>query len=170
MKAMKKVLFSWEAPSRLQQKRSKEFWTTAVSLAVLFSVILFFAKEYFLILAVFSALFAYYAISSRPAEKIKYKITDQGVDWGGQFFDWRTLRCFWFETKEEGNILLIETLLSLPKRLVLIIPEKEKKKIRHLLEKYIPYEKVPPAFLEKTSQWLAKTFPLESPPPNNKQK
>ena len=166
---MKKVLFSWEAPSRLQQKRSKEFWTTAVSLAILFSVILFFAKEYFLILAIFSALFAYYAISSQPAEKIKYKITNQGIDWGGQFFDWQTLRCFWFETKEGKTILFVETLLPLPKRLVLIVPKEEKKKIRQLLEKYLSYEKIPPSFLEKASQWLAKTFPLESSPLNDKQ-
>jgi len=157
-----KTLLSWEAPERVFKKRNKEFWTTVLSIALLISVILFFAKEYLLIATIFALIFLSYVLSTNPPQTTKYKITNQGVFRGADKYEWRTLWRFWFQEKEGQTILNIDTRLAFPKRLILLLGNQDKKKVRQTLEDFIPYEEVGPDFIEKSAHWLAKTFPLES--------
>ena len=163
------TLLSWEAPERVFKKRNKEFWTTILSVALLISIILFFAKEYFLIAAIFALIFLFYVLSTNPPQMMKYKITNQGVFWGKAKYEWESLWRFWFQEREEQTILNIDTRLAFPKRLILLLGNQNKKEIRQILEDFIPYEKVGPDFIEKSTRWLAKTFPLESKEKNKKE-
>jgi len=156
------TLLSWEAPERVFKKKNKEFWTTILSVALLVSIILFFAKEYFLIAAIFALIFLFYVLSTNPPQIMKYKITNQGVFWGKAKYEWGSLWRFWFQEKEGQTILNIDTRLAFPKRLILLLGNQNKKEIRQILEDFIPYEKVGPDFIEKSTRWLAKTFPFES--------
>jgi len=163
-----KTLLAWEAPERVFKKRNKEFWTTILSIALLISIILFFAKEYFLIAAIFALIFLFYVLSTNPPQAIKYKITNQGVFWGKDKYEWELLWRFWFQEKEGQAILNIDTRLNFPKRLILLLGNQDKKEVRQIMEDFIPYEKVGPDFIEKSTRWLAKTFPLEPKETKNK--
>jgi len=89
-----KTLFEWEAPERSFQKRNKDFWITAIAILVLFSVVLFFIEEFFLIVALTSVLFLYYVLSTVPPQQIKNKITNRYVYFGEAKYLWEDLESF----------------------------------------------------------------------------
>jgi hypothetical protein len=159
-----KEIFSWEAPERPFKRRSKEFWTTLLSLVLLISLILFFAKEYFLIATIFALVFLFYILSTRPPQKITYKITNQGIFWGQTKYEWPVLHSFWVESDDGQAVLKVSTYLSFPRQLILPLGDQDEKALREVLENFLPYEQPEPTFIEKATNWLAKTFPLEGKP------
>ena len=155
------TLLAWQAPERVFKQRSKEFWSTILSIIFLISVVLFLAQEYLLIATIFALTFFYYILSTNPPQDIECKITNRGFVWGSQKFKWITLRRFWF-TKEDGqNILNIETTLDIPRRLIVLLGKQNPKTVGKILENFLPHEKVAPSFIERATRWLGKTFPLE---------
>jgi len=68
-----KTLIKWTAAERAFKKRDKDFWITAISILVLFSVVLIFIEEFFLIVALVSVLFLYYVLSTVPPKKLIIK-------------------------------------------------------------------------------------------------
>jgi hypothetical protein len=157
-----KTLLSWKAPERIFKVRSKDFWTTALSIALLISIILFFAKEYFLIATIFALIFFYYVLSTQPPKDISYKITSQGVVWGEQKYPWNILDYFFISEEESQEVLNINTLINFPKRLIMPLGKQGGKEVRKIMEEFLPYHKPDPNLVEKGTNWLAKTFPLDS--------
>jgi len=157
-----KTFLTWEAPERIFKPRNKDFWTTILSIALLVSIILFFAKEYFLIATIFALIFLYYILSTQPPKNISYKITNQGVVWGEQKHPWSTLDYFFIDQEDGQNVLYVNTNLGFPKRLIMPLGDQDKKEVREIMEDFLPYHKPEPNFIEKSTDWLAKTFPLDS--------
>jgi predicted histidine transporter YuiF (NhaC family) len=104
-----KTLFEWEAPERSFKKRDKDFWITAIAILVLFSVVLVFIKEFFLIVALVSVLFLYYVLSTVPPQNIKNKITNRGIHFGDSKYGWDLLLRFWFKKSLNSELLEFET-------------------------------------------------------------
>lgn len=164
--AEEKTLFEWTALKRPYQKKDKEFWVTVLSILGLVSLILFFVREWFLILALSGFVFLYYVLTTVRPEKSKYKITDKGVYLSSsEKFDWQSLRRFWVNEKWGYQILNLETWLNFPRVVSFVIPNEKKEEIIDLLEKYIPQEEESPQFLDKFTDWLGRKFPLESETP-----
>jgi len=157
-----KTLLSWQAPERIFKPRNKEFWTTVLSIALLISIILFFAKEYFLIMTIFALIFLYYILSVQPPKNANYKITNQGLVWDERKYTWNILDYFFIDQEDGHNVLNVNTLLNFPKRLIIPLGKQSKKEIRKILEDFLPYHKPEANFIEKSTDWLAKTFPLDS--------
>lgn len=156
-----KELFSWEASERAFKKRDRDFWITAVAILGLVSVILFFAKEFFLVVALGAVLFLYYVLSTVPPKKIKNKLTNRGVYFGELFYSWMDLRRFWFGKSLDCKALFFETNLRFPRELCLIINKKDEKKIKKIAVQRLPLFENSPRFVDKASEWLAKKLPLE---------
>lgn len=156
-----KVIFEWEAEERAFKKRDRDFWVTCVAILVLFSVILFFAKEFFLIVALGSALFLYYVLSTVPPARIKNKISNRGVYFGEKRYEWEILERFWFGQSLNCQMVFIETKLRFPGQIALVINPKDKKKIKELLTKKIPLVENQPSFVDKVTIWFSKRIPLE---------
>ena len=158
-----KILFEWEALERPYQKKDREFWTTILSILGLVCLILFFAKEWFLIAALAALVFLYYVLTTVPPKKARYKITTKGVYIApSQRIDWDFLRRFWLGEKWGHSILHIETWLKFPQVVSFVILKGDSEKIIKILKKYIPEEKSSPNFLDKFSSWLGKKVPLET--------
>jgi predicted histidine transporter YuiF (NhaC family) len=104
-----KTLFEWEAPERSFKKRDKDFWITAIAILVLFSVVLVFIKEFFLVVALVSVLFLYYVLSTVPPRMVKNKITNRGIKFEDTNYDWRILLRFWFKKSLNSELLEFET-------------------------------------------------------------
>ncbi len=165
-----KTLLSWEAPERIFKPRNKDFWTTVLSIALLVSIILFFAKEYFLIATIFALIFLYYILSTQPPKNINYKITNQGIVWGEQKHPWNTLNYFFIDQERGQKVLNVNTLINFPKRLIMPLGSQDEKEVRKIMEEFLPYHKPDPNLIEKGTDWLAKTFPLDSSEENKKER
>jgi len=121
-------------PSVLSKTR-QDFWITVFAILVLVSIILFFAKETFLIVALAGALFLYYVLATVPPQNVTNKITNRGVYFGQLFYPWANLATFWFGKSLDSHAIFFETYLKFPRQVSLIIDKKESKKDCQKLKK-----------------------------------
>jgi hypothetical protein len=157
-----RVLIEWEAPAREWQKRDKEFWINVISILALLSVIFIFIKEFFLVIALFSALFFYYVMSSVEPEKITNKITNWGVHFGEAKYGWEHLVRFWFKKKLSCTLLEFETGLKFPRQISLVINESDRDRIKEMVIKKVPLIESKPNFIDDVTEWFSKRLPLEA--------
>jgi hypothetical protein len=156
-----KIKFEWVAPERAYQKKDRDFWITVISILVLVSVILFFVKEFFLIIALISALFLYYVLSTVPPKDIKYKITNRGVYFGENRYEWDIFTRFWFKTSLSNEMIHFETILRFPQQISLVINKEDKERIKELVVKKLPLIDESPNFVDKLTKWGISKLPLE---------
>ena len=156
-----KVLFEWEAAERAYQKKTKDYWVTAVAILILVSVILIFIKEFFLIVALMSVLFLYYALSAVPPGKVKNKITNRGIYFGELRYSWADLDKFWFKKSLSNQTVNFATTLKFPRMVALVIDPKDQEKIKEIVLKRIPLLEESPTFVDKVTTWFSQHLPLE---------
>ncbi len=156
-----KILLIWMAPSRLFKKRSRDFFSTIGTIALLMVIILVFFKEWLLIMVIIAMIFAAYVLATNQPGKIEHKITNRGLITGGKNYRWNDLFSFWFEQRLGQEILHVETRLRSPRRLMLLLSEVEKAKVKKLLVDYLPLEEPEKTWLDKAGNWLSQKFPLE---------
>ena len=156
-----RVLFEWEAAERSYQKRNKDFWVTAIAILVLVSVILIFIKEFYLIVALISVLFLYYALSSVPPGTIKNKITNRGLYFGELKYEWAVLKKFWFKKNLSTQTINFGTDLRFPRMVSLIIDPKDEEKLKEIVVKRIPMLESSPTFVDRLTKWVGERLPLE---------
>lgn len=156
-----KMLLEWESASRPFKKRSKEYFQTILAIVFLVSVVLLFLKEWFLIAAIWTLVFVYYSLARTEPEKIKHQITTKGMVSDKHSYKWENLRSFWFGEKYGQRILLVETKLGFPRRLILLVRKDDEVKIEKAMTRYLDFEEEEPVFLDKAAGWLAKKVPLE---------
>lgn len=156
-----KVLFEWEASERAYQKKDKDFWVTAIAILILVSVILIFIKEFFLIMALISVLFLYYALSAVPPGKVKNKLTNRGIYFGELRYSWKDLKKFWFKKSMSSDTICFETELRFPRMVSLVIDTKDMGKLKEIVLKRIPMLETSPTFVDRLTKWFADRLPLE---------
>jgi len=157
-----RVLLTWKAPVRPFKERGRDFWTTAGSIAFLLAVILFFIKEWLLILVIIAVMFVYYVLSNVPPEEIEHSITNRGIRFAGKDYPWESLTQFWFTEKFSQKILNLQTRLVYPGRLQMLLGKTTEEEIKDILAKYLLQETPEPSALEKTTDWFSKKVPLET--------
>lgn len=156
-----RALLSWEAPTRPFKKRDREFFSNAVAIAFLVGVILFFLKEWFLIIAIIALLFLVYILSTVPPEKVEHKITNRGIVTGGKSYLWNELGNFWFAQQLGEKTLNIEVPFQIPRRLILLLGDQKEEVLKKLLSRFLESEEPTPGFTERAGEWLSKKIPLE---------
>ena len=156
-----KVLFEWEAPERAYQKKGKDFWVTSVAILILVSVILIFINEFFLIMALISVLFVYYALSSVPPGMVKNKLTNRAVYFGELRYEWTGLQNFWFKKSLSNQTINFDTMLRFPRMVSLVIDPQDQEKLKEIALKRIPLLENSPTFVDKLTKWFADRLPLE---------
>jgi len=156
-----KTLIEWKAPERAFKKRDKDFWITAIAILVLFSVVLIFIKEFFLIVALVSILFLYYVLSTVPPEIIEYKITNRYIRIGTAQYTWDTFLRFWFRNSLNSELLELETNLRIPRQISLVINSSDKDEIKKIILKKLPLFESSPSFVDKMAKWWSDKMPWE---------
>ena len=156
-----RILFEWEASERAFKERDRDFWVTAIAILILFSVILVFIKEFFLIGALVSIMFLYYVLSTVKPQNVKNKITNRGVYFGNASYGWDLLLRFWFKKSLNSEMLEMETNLRIPRQISLVINETDKEKIKEILLKKMPLVESLPNFVDKLTKWFADRMPWE---------
>jgi len=155
-----KTLLEWEAATRPFKKRSKEFFSTVLTIAALIVIILAFLKEWFAILAVVAFVFLVFITGKIPPENVGHKITTRGIVTGGKEYRWEQLGRFWFEEKNGQKILYVEN-FGFPRVLMMLLGETDKAKVKAILSDYLPEEAPEKTWIDKASQWLTTKISLE---------
>lgn len=157
-----KDLLVWKSPARVFKKRDREFYTTIAAIIFLLAVIMLFLKEWMLIALIISFGFMAYVLSTVEPQEVEHKITTKGVVTGEKRYEWQYLISYWFSKKWGNQILNIQTRLGFPPRLIMLLGKTEKATLQKILDKYIVMEKPQKSWIDKSGEWLAEKFPLES--------
>ena len=156
------TLFSWKAPGRPFRKRGKEYYLTTLLAAVLIEIILFLFGQYMLMTVVVSFLFLSFVLVSTPPHDFTYRLSTEGVAIEDHFYLWQELYDFYFKKKQGTETVHIRTRAFLPGELIIPLGTTDKEHLKNILIQALPYREVVKAtFMEKSADWLSRTFPLE---------
>ena len=156
-----KTLLSWEAPVRVFKKRSREYFSTLGAIVFLLLIILVFLKEWFLIVAVVALAFVNYIMSTIEPQKVGHRITNRGIASDGKNYYWPDLGRFWFTQKWNQKMLHVETRLTFPRQLIILLGETKKAQLKKILAEYLLFEAPEKSWVENASEWLSRRVPLE---------
>lgn len=156
------TLLKWMAPSRPFKARDRQFFTTAVAIVILVSIILVFAGEWMLIAVLAAMCFAYYVWSTVPPEEAEYAITDRGVRVHGTLHRFEELSAWWVESQFGHQVLVIDAPLVPGRRLHIVLKEVTEDQLQETLGKHLTLEKPAETSMDKVSHWVSEKFPLEA--------
>jgi len=155
-----KMIYEWMALSRPFRKRNRQFFTTVLVIALLISLILFFSGQFLPIAMVFSVVFLNYVLAVVPPPEVSHRITTFGINVEGNLYYWEELGRFWFDTKHDSTLLMIET-IRFPGKLILVLPKDKKEVVSEILSEVLLQQKPPLSSFEKIAKWIQEKFPLE---------
>lgn len=135
-------LFEWEAPIRVQLAFDMKTFLIIVAASLVFIVYLAILQQYYLMLAIIAILFVIYAAGTTQPEVVTHRITARGIDTFGQLFEWFMLDEFWFSKKNDEEILIVDTKLRYPSRLLLLIKPEDREAIFVLLQENLLYKDI----------------------------
>jgi len=115
------VLFDWEAEGRTFKKRDKEFFINIGVLIFAISLIFLFFKEFILILTLWVIFASFYFFSTVEPQKVRHRITNKGAEFAGYEYKWEDLTSFYFGTKNDQDILFLNTKKALPGQIYFIL-------------------------------------------------
>lgn len=157
------TLLSWDGPGRPFRKRGKSYFSTALLITLLVEIILFLFSQYLLMLVVVSFVFLALVLASVPPHDFHYKISTQGIQVEDHYFLWQELYDFYFQRIHGVDVLHIRTKTIYPGELTVTLGHISPSHIKTILLPYLPYrEYVKPTFMEKSANWMSRTFPLET--------
>jgi hypothetical protein len=157
------TFLEWHAPGRPFMKHSREYFVNGFLILTAFEIIVFLIfKDFFLMSAIFSLAFLWFALSFVPPHDFFYKITSEGIRVEDYFFIWEELYDFFFIKHHDKDVLYLTTKSFYPGELKLIPGDISTEELKAVLLQYLPYrEYVKPTFVEKYGDWISKNFPLE---------
>lgn len=159
-----KELVTWEALSRPFRKKDRSFYTTIAILFILISLIVILAGEKILLGALLAFAFLIYVLNFVEPQKIRYKLSTQGVTIEQHFYHWQELDSFWFSEKDGFKILHILTQFGFPAVLLMVLGDKDEESVKKIVAKFLPFHEIAPkSTLDKWAESLQKNFPLENP-------
>lgn len=158
-KRMVKTLFRWQSFSRPYTKRTTKWLIYTLLLVATIVLILLFVHEFFIIAPVLALAFVAYILATVPPEIIENAITTQGINTADRSYIWEELDDFWFTEKRGFTLLHIDTFLSWPRRILLLINPADKEKIKETLARYLPYRELPKtSWLDHLADYLSAAF------------
>ena len=155
---IEKVLYEWKAPARPFKRRNRDFWITAIAIAVIVGLILFLVEGFMPVLLVIALVFLFYVMNSVKPEEVAYKITNYGVKFADKLTPWNMMSRFWFTRRFDSKLLVFEANV-ISGRLELVVDGADEDKITKVLAKYVVHEEAPASYLDKTANWFSKKMP-----------
>ncbi len=158
-----RTFLEWHAPGRPFKEHSKEYFVNGSLIMVAFEIIVFIVfKDFFLMAAIFSLVFVWFALSFVPPHDFYYKITSEGIRVEDYFFLWDEIYDFFFIKHHGRDVLYLTTKDYYAGELKITLGDITAEQIKPILIPYLPYrEYVKPTFMEKSGDWISKNFPLE---------
>lgn len=159
---VEKILLEWSAPARPYKLRSREFYTTILSIAFLMAVILLLLKEFLLIGVIIAFAFLSYVLATHKPEEVKHQLTTRGVRTDNKLYDWDKLTNFWLKKQWDQEVIICKTVTALPGVILMVVDPDKREDILRAIGDKIPLIKPTDSFVDKASHWLGKKIPLET--------
>src|SRR3990167_1549243 len=157
-----KTLVSWKSPERIFKSRSKKYFTKVALYALIFILAAIAFGEFFLVGVIIAVVFVVYVLATAEPKVIEHKITNMGIISGGRAFLWEELDSFWFEKRGDDRLLMVQTELHFPTRLIILLTKVSERTLLDLLEKHLHYHIGPVhALFDKWAHTLQKRINLE---------
>lgn len=157
-----KILLEWSAPSRPYKVRTREFYTTILSIAFLLGVILLLLKEFLLIGVIMAFAFLSYVLATYKPENAKHQITTNGIRTDGKLYPWDQLTNFWLKKQWDQEVIICKTITALPGVILLVVDASKRENTLKIIGEKIPLVKPTDSFVDKASKWLGNKIPLEN--------
>lgn len=141
-------LFEWESPIRIAFSFEKKNFLFIVAICLVFILFLAILGHFALMFAIIALLFLIYVAGTTDPVKVKHAITARGVQTMEALYDWEMLENFWFANKKGQDLLIVETKLRFPVRLIMLIEEKDRNSLFILLQDKLLYRDV-----KKQGRW-----------------
>ncbi len=133
------VLYKWTAPARIFVKRDQK-WFISIAFVILVFILLFaFLQDILPIFVLVALMFIIYLLGTIEPHDIVHEITNKGIHTMDKLFTWTELKNFWFTKQYDWVKLNVDTKLTFPGRLILLVKEREDRKVFNLLRKNLPY-------------------------------
>lgn len=157
-----KTIISWKSADRIFVARSKKYFTK-VALYALISILAAIAfGEFFLVGVIIAVVFVVYVLATVEPSTIEHKITNMGIVSGGRPFLWEELDSFWFDKRGEERVLLVQTRLHFPTRLIIILTTVNERALLDILEKHLHFHAAPVhTLMDKWANSLQKRINLD---------
>ncbi len=119
------TLFSWSAPDRIWQPKSRMWYLTSalvVMLVILFAVISQYPSYQILVVAMLLFLVLWFVQGSVPPQISEHRITSKGLFTREVFYHWNEIAAFWIANKSGQLLLHVDFIkeLNLPRQTFLI--------------------------------------------------
>ena len=137
---LNEVLLSWKSPSHPFRKRNKVFYQTIAAFTLLCVIIVFFLHEFILMAVILSIAFVVYAITSVVPVDVEHKVMPVGFENAGRIYRWTELYAFWFEKKWDYKMIVFQTRLSFPGKVIAVLaPEMSEEEVKKIVGQYLLY-------------------------------
>ena len=138
-----KAVISWISPERVFKARSSKYFIKVGLYAIIFVLAAIAFGEFFLVGVILAIMFMVYVLATHPPNNIEHKVTNMGITSGGRAFLWEELDSFWFDKKGDDRLMLVETKLHYPGRLIILLTTVSERTLLDLLEKHLHYHPAP---------------------------
>jgi hypothetical protein len=155
------LVYEWRSPSRPFKHRKKQFFTTLTTIVILLCLILFFAGQVLPVAVVLAVGFLAYVLATIPPQEIVQQFTTYGIRIEKELYYWEELGRFWFD-KKLGSTLLIVEVARFPNRLTIVLKSADQaQEVEEILREVLLKQRPEKTWVEKSSDWLQKKFPLD---------
>lgn len=153
---------SWKSPERVFKARSKKYFVKVALYALILILAALAFGEIFLVGVILAVVFVVYVLASHAPETIDHRITNMGIVSGGRSFLWEELDSFWFDKKGDDRLLIVETNLRFPTRLIMLLTTVSERTLLEVLEKHLHFHPGPVhSLFDKWANYLQERINLE---------
>ncbi len=157
-----KSIISWKSPVRVFKARSRKYFVKVALYGLVFILAAIAFSEFYLVGVILALVFVVFVLALAAPETIEHKITNMGITSGGKAFLWEELDSFWFDKRGDDRLLVVQTKLRFPGRLILLLTNVSDRTLLELLEKHIHFHHGPVHTLfDKWAIWLQQRISLE---------
>ncbi len=158
---IEELLYEWRAGSRPFKKRNRQYFMTVLTIAILLSLILFFAGQFLPIAVVIAVAFLAYIMAVIPPQEVVYQFTTYGIRIEDELYYWEELSRFWYDDVYKQRVLFFE-IDRFPFRLSLVLGDGfVEQELSSFLQLFLLHEKPPLTMYERAAEWLQKKLPLD---------
>jgi hypothetical protein len=157
-----KSIISWKSPVRVFRARSRRYFIKIALFAVVFILAAIAFEEFALVGVIIALVFMAYVLALSAPETIEHKITNMGIISGGRAFLWEELDSFWYDKRGDDRLLIVQTNLRFPTRLIILLTNVSERTLLEMLEKHLHFHQGPVHTLfDKWALFLQERINLE---------
>lgn len=157
---IEELVYEWQAPNRPFKERTKQFYTTIITIAALISLIFALIGQAPMIAVIAAIVFLFYVLSTIPPTKVLTQLTTYGIRQEEQLYYWEELGRFWLDEIHDQPAIHIEV-SRFPTRLTLLVGKGDLSILVDILSEVLIMQKPAPTLYEKIGAWLQEKIPLD---------